>query len=69
MINQIRYGSAIYFAVLLVLAAFGMTIFAHAGDLPQADVLLSASDSIDYEPSATDQILVVLSELLASHDG
>ena len=37
--------------------------------LPNADVLLSADDAIDYEPSATDQILVTLSELLASHDG
>ena len=37
--------------------------------LPNADVLLSADDSIDYDPSATDQILVTLSDLLASHDG
>ena len=29
--------SCIYFAVLLVLAAFGMTILAHAGDLPQGN--------------------------------
>ena len=37
--------------------------------LPNADVLLSADDAIDYEPSATDQILVTLSDLLTSHDG
>ena len=28
----------VYFAVLLVFAAFGMTIFAHAGDLPKIPV-------------------------------
>lgn len=36
--------------------------------LPEADVLLSPNDAIDYEASATDQILVFLRDLLMPRD-
>ena len=38
--------SCISFAVLLVLAAFGMTILAHAGDLPQVPLGNAQENSI-----------------------
>ena len=41
---------------------------AKAGTLPEADLLLSTEDSIDYKASATDRLLEGLSGLLMDRD-
>ncbi len=67
--DPVGFGQALRDCVydLCIMKMYANAMETYQG-LPDADVLLSADDVIDYEESGTDQILIVLRELLAGRD-
>ena len=69
-LDPVGFGRALRDCVydLCVMKLYTTAMEAKAGTLPEADLLLSTEDSIDYEASATDRILEGLSGLLMDRD-
>ena len=69
-LDPVGFGRALRDCVydLCVMKLYTTAMEAKAGTLPEADLLLSTEDSIDYEASATDRLLDGLSGLLMDRD-
>lgn len=69
-LDPVGFGRALRDCVydLCVMKLYTTAMEAKAGTLPEADLLLSTEDSIDYEASATDRLLEGLSGLLMDRD-